>query len=66
MNQYIINIYCHRLGYEVEETVTPKQEDPWGIFQVAEEQHMGDCGHRRDPCDAEAIGTGHSIQKVSE
>ena len=64
MNKYIISIWCDRLGGEVKETVIHKQGST--IFQVAEEEHKGQCGNRNNPCDAEAMETGHSIQKVSE
>ena len=55
---YKVDIYCHRLGCEVEVYASSENE--------AINKHLGDCGHRNSPCDAEAMGTGHSIQKVSE
>ena len=48
MNTYIINIYCHRLGCEVEVYASSENE--------AINKHLGDCGNRKNPCDAEAIG----------
>jgi len=70
MNTYIINIYCDRLGVEVEETIIPTPENTitsCGLledaFDIAEEQHKGQCGNRNNPCDAEAMVYGHSIIK---
>mgnify|MGYP003136487108 CR=1 FL=1 len=65
MNQYIINVWCDRLGVEVEETITPepgKSIYSWrdSIFKWAIDQHQGQCGNRNNPCGAEAMRTGHS------
>jgi ribosomal protein L40E len=68
MNQYIINVWCDRIGVEVEETITPTPENTItsdglleDAFDIAEEQHKGQCGNRNNPCDAEAMVYGHSI-----
>ena len=45
-----IDIYCHRLGCEAEVYASSKEE--------AIKQHLGECGNKHDPCDAEAMEGG--------
>ena len=47
---YKIDIYCHRLGCEVEVYANSEEE--------AINQHLGDCGDKNSPCDAEAMEGG--------
>ena len=49
-NTYKVDIYCHRLGCEVEVYASSEEE--------AIKQHLGECGNKHDPCDAEAMEGG--------
>ena len=50
MNQYKISIWCDRIGCEVEVYASSEKE--------AIKQHLGDCGDKNSPCDAQAMEGG--------
>jgi hypothetical protein len=62
MDTYIVNVYCDRTGFEVEEVVQIPEDYPHKahnttdtiVLTLAETQHSGHCGTKHDPCLSEA------------